>query len=107
MRRCLVVIVLALAVRPCLLAQEPTENSTRMVITRIVPVYPELAGKLHLVGSVKLRVTVSPDGAAKTIEVLGGNPVLVKAAQDAVVRWKWTPAPHETKEAVELHFQPR
>jgi TonB family protein len=107
MRRCLVVIVLALGVRPCLLAQEPTENSTRMVITRIVPVYPELAGKLHLVGNVKLRVTVAPDGAAKTIEVLGGNPVLVKAAQDAVVRWKWTPAPHETKEAVELHFQPR
>jgi len=107
MRRCLAIIILSIAVLPCLLAQAPPENSTRMVITRIVPVYPELAGRLHLVGNVKLSVTVAPDGAAKTIEVMGGNPVLVKAAQDAVLRWKWTPAPHETKEAVELHFQPR
>ena len=107
MRRCLFFVILAIAVGPCLLAQEPSENSNRMVITRVVPLYPELAGKLHLVGNVKLRVTVAPDGAAKTIEVLGGNPVLVKAAQDAVLRWKWTPAPHETRESVELHFQPR
>lgn len=106
MRRCFVFIIMAMAIRPCLLAQEPSED-TRLVTTRIVPAYPELAGKLHLVGTVKLRVTVAPDGAAKTIEVLGGNPVLVKAAQDAVSRWKWTPAPHATKEAVELHFQPR
>lgn len=107
MQRCLVLIILAIAVRPCLLAQEATESSARLVITRIVPVYPELAGRLHLAGDVKLRVTVTPDGAAKAMEVLGGNPVLVKAAQDVVPRWKWVPAPHETKETVVLHFQPR
>lgn len=62
---------------------------------------------MNLAGLVRLRVTVAPDGAAKGIEVLGGNPVLAKAAQDAVARWKWAPAPHETKETVELRFHPR
>jgi len=106
MRRHLAVAILAICVWPCL-AQEQAEGGASAVTTRIVPVYPELAGRMHLAGVAKLRVTVTPDGAAKTIEVLGGNPVLVKAAQDAVLHWRWVPAPHETKEIVELHFQPR
>jgi len=106
MRRYIAVLVLALAVCTCLCAQEP-EAGNRTVITRIAPIYPELAGRLRLAGVVKLRVTVAPDGTVKTTEVLGGNPVLAKAAQDSVVHWKWSPAPRETKELVELQFQHR
>jgi len=106
MRCYLAIAILAICVWPCL-AQEQAEGGARAVTLRVVPVYPELAGKMHLVGVVKMRVTVAPDGAAKTMEVLGGNPVLVKAAQDAVLHWKWAPATHETKELIELHFQPR
>jgi TonB family protein len=106
MRRYFAVAILAISVWPCL-AQERAEGAARAVTTRIVPVYPELAGRMHLAGVVKMRVTVAPDGAAKTVEVLGGNPVLVKAAQDAVLRWRWVAAPQETKELIELHFQPR
>jgi hypothetical protein len=37
---------------------------------------------------------------------MGGSPVLVKAAVDAIEKWKWAPAPQETKELIELTFQP-
>jgi len=37
---------------------------------------------------------------------VGGSPILLKAAQDAVEKWRWAPAPHESTEQVELHFQP-
>jgi TonB family protein len=88
-------------------AQAPPENSARKIADRVATVYPELARKLNLEGIVRLRVTVAPDGTAKFIQVQGGNPILVKAAQDAVIRWKWVPAPQETREIVELRFHPR
>jgi len=72
-----------------------------------VPAHPELARRLNLVGLVRLRVPVAPDGKPKLIEVVGGNPVLTKAAEDAVLRWKWAPGPQETKELVQLNFHPK
>jgi TonB family protein len=107
MRRCLALAVLVIAAHPLLLAQDQPEAGARTVTTRIAPVYPELARRLNLEGIVKLRVIVAPDGTAKTAQVLGGNPVLAKAAQDAVSRWKWAPAPRETQELVELRFHPK
>ena len=85
-------------------AQDQPDDSARSTITRVVPIYPEIAHRLHLSGVVKLRVTVKPDGSPKSTEVLGGNPVLANAAQDAVKHWKWTPASTETKEIIQLTF---
>jgi len=62
---------------------------------------------MNLQGVVRLRVIVSREGAAKKAEVVGGNPIFVKPAQDAVAEWKWAPASQETTEIVELTFQPR
>jgi hypothetical protein len=36
-----------------------------------------------------------------------GDPVLIKAAQDAVMTWKFAPAAEETNELIELRFGPR
>ena len=71
-----------------------------------LPVYPQLARNLRLEGSVKLRVVVAPNGAAKSSEVLGGNAVFSKAAQEAVASWKWAPAQQESQELVFLNFHP-
>jgi len=87
-----------------LLAQQP-ENE-RKVTNRVVPAYPELAKTMNLEGNVKLRVTVAPNGTAKVVEAVGGSPLLVKAAQDEVYKWRWSPLPHETKELIELRFHP-
>ena len=97
---------LAITAGTFLQAQDQPDESARQVITRIAPVYPDLARRMNLEGIVKLRVTVAADGSAKAIEVLGGNPVLAKSAQDAISRWKWAPAAHESTELIQLRFHP-
>lgn len=100
------ILLVASCWHPCFAAQDaPAE--TRHVVTRAAPVYPDLARRMNLTGIVRLRVRVTPEGLARKAEVIGGNPVLATAAQDAVSRWKWTPAPQETTEIVELSFHPK
>lgn len=96
----------ALAFAPfSLLAQEQPQQA-RKIVSQVVPMYPELASKMHIAGTVRLEAVVEPNGKVKTTQVLGGSPVLVKAAVDAVEKWKWSPGPQETKELVELNFHP-
>jgi hypothetical protein len=45
-------------------------------------------------------------GAVQLIEVKGGHPVLVDAAQHALREWKWEPTARETHESIELRFKP-
>jgi len=87
------------------LAQEQTEAS-RKIVSKVVPVYPELANKMQMRGTVKVEVVVTPSGKVKFTQVLGGSPLLAKAAVDAIEKWKWGPAPQETKEIIELNFHP-
>ena len=85
------------------LAQEPSE---RKIVSRVVPEYPELARKMQITGTVRVEATVAPNGKAKSTQVVGGSPVLVRAAVGAIEKWKWAPAPQETKELIELNFHP-
>lgn len=85
-------------------AQQP--EGLRKVLDRVNPQYPELARALHLAGTVKLVVTVAPNGSVKSVRPIGGNPVLLKAAQDAICKWKWAPAPQESQEPLDLRFHP-
>ncbi len=48
---------------------------------------------------------VAADGNVKSVEPVGGSPVLIKAAEDAVAKWKFAPGA-ESRENVELHFTP-
>lgn len=86
-------------------AQQPATGN-RKILRQVTPAYPALAKSTHTYGAVKLNVTVDRNGVPKSIEVIGGNPVLIKAAQDSVNRWKWAPASTDTTERVELQFQP-
>jgi TonB family protein len=86
-------------------AQEPSEGS-RKVLTKVVPQYPGLARSMRLQGVVRADVLVAPNGTVKSIEVKGGHPVLVDAAQNALREWKWQPGPRETHESIELRFNP-
>ena len=86
--------------------QSATDNS-RAVIRKVVPSYPETAKRINLAGTVKLLATVAPNGTVKSIQPLGGSPILLQAAQDAVYRWQFAPASSETKESIELRFSPQ
>jgi outer membrane biosynthesis protein TonB len=61
---------------------------------------------MQISGTVRVEVVIAPNGKAKFTTVLGGNPVLALAAVDAIGKWKWAPAPQESKEIIELNFHP-
>lgn len=85
-------------------AQTPAE---RKVVEKVDPVYPALAKRTNLRGVVKLEVEVRPNGSVKSVKVVGGNPVLLDSATDAVRKWKFDAAPEETTETVRVSFEPR
>jgi len=78
----------------------------RKVKSKISPIYPEIARKMNLAGVVKLEVTVTPSGTVKDTKVIGGNPILVNAAADAVKKWRFEPANDESVGVVEFKFDP-
>jgi TonB family protein len=79
----------------------------RKATDKVAPVYPELAKRMHVAGVVKLEVVVRANGNVKSTRVVGGNPVLIQSAMDAVRKWKFEAAPDETTGIVELTFEPR
>ncbi len=87
-------------------AEERQVYSARKIVSRAMPVYPELARKMNLEGSVKLLVMVAPNGTVKSIQAKGGSPVLLRAAEDSVYKFRWALAKDESKELVEMRFHP-
>lgn len=87
------------------LAQEQSD-SHRKIVSRVVPSYPELARRMSIEGAVRIGVIVTPAGKVKAAQLIGGHPLLAKAAMDAIDKWKWAPASQETKELIELNFHP-
>lgn len=84
-----------------------TSSAERKVTSRVSPSYPELAKRMHLQGVVKVEAIVRPNGTVKSTRVLGGNPVLVDSATEAVKQWKFEAGPSETTELVQLTFIPQ
>jgi TonB family protein len=80
------------------------EELSRKVLSKTPPVYPELARRMNITGTVKLLVDVAPSGAVTNVKVTGGHPLLVVSAEDAVRKWKFAPASQATTGKVELTF---
>jgi TonB family protein len=78
----------------------------RRAKSKVEPVYPPLARKMNLAGTVKVEVVVSPNGTVKDAKVVGGHPVLANAALDAVRKWRFEPASLETSGIVDFKFEP-
>jgi TonB family protein len=82
------------------------DELTRKVKSKVSPVYPELARRMSISGVVKVQVIVAPNGTVKTTKVVGGHPLLVNAAVDAVKKWRFEAATEETTGVVEFKFDP-
>jgi len=80
------------------------QESSRKVIARTAPSYPELAKKMHLSGKVKLEVVISPAGSVTSAKLVGGNPVFESNALEAVKQWKFESAAGVTKSVITLEF---
>lgn len=76
----------------------------RKVISHPIPVYPETAKRLSIMGNVKVQVVIASDGHIKETKVIGGHPLLVDAVQEALKNWKYEPASGESVALLEFHF---
>ncbi len=61
------------------------------LIQKAEPVYPPLAMAARISGTVRFHVLIGPDGALRNITLLSGHPLLVTAAKDAVVQYRYKP----------------
>lgn len=56
------------------------------------PEYPPLARQARIQGTVRLRITVNPEGRVAATQSVAGHPLLVPAAVEAVRKWVYAPA---------------
>lgn len=79
------------------------------IIYRVDPVFPPIAPMMHLSGTVKLHAIISTDGKIKELTVLSGNPILARAAIEAVSQWRYRPTllsgqPVEVETLITVNF---
>jgi TonB family protein len=85
-------------------AQSGQIEDKRPVKRLVQPIVPEFATKLNLSGTVKIEVTIAPDGTVKRTRIIGGHPVLAAAAESAAQKSSFQPGPRETVEVIEFKF---
>jgi protein TonB len=73
------------------------------------PVYPPLAKAARVQGTVKFQATISKDGTIQNLQLLGGPPLLVQAAMQAVEQWQYKPTllngePVEVITTIDVNF---
>jgi TonB family protein len=78
----------------------------RAVVTRVPPIYPELARRMHVGGKVILLVTVQANGTVSAPKVESGHALLTSAAEDAVRRWHFAPNSDASETEIEIDFNP-
>lgn len=87
--------------------QESTrEEGSRKVQSRVAPAYPDLARRMKIAGTVKVQLTVAPNGAVKDTKVMGGHPLLANAVIEAVRKWHFEAHSQTTTETLEFRFEP-
>ena len=92
-------------VAPAATAQNQQPSAERKILRKMTPTYPEIARKMSLGGTVKVVAVVAADGEVKAVEPKGGSPILLRAAEDAVSKWKFASG-GESRETIEVHFAP-
>ena len=102
-----VVVAVALVLTPALFRAQESTDVARKIVVKTPAAYPSLAQSMNLRGVVKLEAHVAPNGTVKSIDVKGGHPILTQSAVTAVGHWKFEPAAHETKEVIEVKFDPQ
>lgn len=75
----------------------PMAAALAAATSKPAPETPPLARQFKISGVVLLDVTISEEGEMQGCEVLNGNPLLAKAAQEAVKKWKFKPIKQDDK----------
>ena len=62
-----------------------------MLIHRVEPAYPALARQIHKEGRVELRAIIGTDGTIQSLQIVGGDPLFLLSAREAVQQWRYKP----------------
>ena len=68
------------------------EDEQNRLLRSVAPEYPEIARQAGVEGDVTLRVVVGKDGAVEDVAPISGDPVLARAAMEAIEHWRYSPA---------------
>jgi TonB family protein len=83
----------------------PACAADRKVERRVSPVYPELAKRMHIGGTVRVSATIAADGTVTDARTVSGNKMLAPAAEDAIRRWKFAPGDSQSTENIDIDFE--
>jgi len=61
------------------------------IVSQVPPLYPELARKAAVEGTVVLQMLIGKDGKVERLDLVSGPQLLVQSAMDAVRQWKYKP----------------
>ena len=81
----------------------PEAEAKKAAIEKPPPAYPLAARQLKVVGKVEVEATVDGEGSVQEVKILTGNPLLTKAAVEAVKKWKFKP--FDSAAVVSLSFE--
>ena len=65
--------------------------SQGLLVKRVQPIYPPQALQMRVQGAVVLDATIGKDGSIVSVKQVSGEPILARAAVDAVKQWKYKP----------------
>jgi periplasmic protein TonB len=69
----------------------PSNVQQAKLISEPMPVYPVLAREAGVQGDVVLHAIIAKDGRVEELTVISGNPMLIQAAREAVLQWRYQP----------------
>jgi periplasmic protein TonB len=79
------------------------------LIRKVIPEYPSLAKAARISGVVHLVGIIAKDGTIRNLQLIGGHPMLARAALEAVEQWVYQPTlldgePVEVIAPIEVSF---
>jgi len=83
----------------------PSAAADRKVERRVQPVYPELAKRMRVGGTVRVAATIAADGSVTEAKAVSGNKMLQPAAEDAIRKWKFAPDAAQSTENIDIDFE--
>jgi protein TonB len=61
------------------------------LIYKVIPTYPPLAKTARVQGTIEFSAVIGKDGRIKNLQVVRGHPLLIAAATEAVLQWRYRP----------------
>lgn len=82
-----------------------------LLVRKVQPIYPDLARRMNLAGTVHVAIVVDTSGKVASAEAIDGSPALRGAAELAVKQWRFRPStmngiPVIGKGTVSVQFSP-